>query len=99
MIQSESTEIKKYANKHIPRIIEADSDLSHAQILYDGSNLTTNNLKDPNYPLSMRQYILIYDTPESIGMKIPRLSNADDPTKFDSITVRHLGNIIGKCTN
>ena len=55
MIQSETTEIKKYANKHIPRIIEADSDLSNAQILYDGSTLTTNNLKDPNYPLSMRQ--------------------------------------------
>ena len=70
-------------------------DMSSAQILNDGSTLTTNNLKDPNHPLSMRQYILIYDTPESIGMKIPRLSNADDREKFDSITVRHLGNIIG----
>ena len=32
---------------------------------------------------------------KSIGMEIPQLSNTNDQTKFESITMRYLRNIIG----
>ena len=71
-----------YANKHVPHVIFRTYDNDHntsskkegnriVQVLNDGSQLTVKNLVDMNHHLSIHQPILITDTPESIGMKVP----------------------------
>ena len=62
-----------YANPHIERVInstfEPSSNLQH---ISDGSNLRSAAFLDPSNPLTIDLPILITDTPESIGMRVPR---------------------------
>jgi len=61
----------RYANKHIAQVIHRNYDKADVQIVTNGQELTIENLINPNYNLSIHQPILIQDTPESIGMKVP----------------------------
>lgn len=84
-----------YANKHVSRVIQCQLNSSNAQIVDDGKILTAENLKDPNHPLSMRKYILINDTPESIGMKVPRHRRHSNSERDEIFSIREIASIIG----
>ena len=65
-----------YANQHIPAVLYRtyDNESKHhsIQMLHDGSQLTVENLVDKTNSLSIHLPILVTDTPESIGMKVPK---------------------------
>lgn len=95
-----------YANKHIPQIIHRtfDNDIPNnpnpnsdvLQRITNGSTLTLKNIVDPNHPLSLHKPILVVDTPESIGMTIPRGGKGKkNQKKKKPITIRELGDYIG----
>ena len=89
-----------YANKHIPQIIHRtyDNDVPNPspdadvlQRITNGTTLSLANIVDDTHPLTLHKPILVSDTPESIGMKIPRGKKKKEPT----ITIRELGEYIG----
>ena len=62
-----------YANPHIERVINSTFEpSSRLQHISDGSNLRSAAFLDPSNPLTIDRPILITDTPESIGMRVPR---------------------------
>ena len=101
---------KKAANIHVPRI-QSDTFGSHSgnydtiiQTVSDGSALTSGALLDPSNPLTIHRPILVTDTPESIGMKVPRGApilpkKGDQEQHADQrrkpITIREVGELVG----
>mmetsp|Transcript_17160 Transcript_17160/g.25623 ORF Transcript_17160/g.25623 Transcript_17160/m.25623 type:complete len:328 (+) Transcript_17160:879-1862(+) len=77
-----------YANKHIPEVIfrSYESSKDVLQTIDDGSQLTVQNLVDPNHSLSIHRPILITDTPESIGMRVPKGSTRKESVKKATTT-------------
>jgi len=96
---------KKPANKHVPRV-EFDTFARNPEAIIqtvdDGSTLTSEALLDPNNPLTIHRPIVVTDTPESIGMKVPRgapvSSRKGEPQqqkRRKRITIRQIGQLVG----
>lgn len=66
--------LDEYANKHILQVVSrAFHDSKDCiQTLFDGSQLTAGNLRNPNHELTLHRPIWVKDSPESIGMKVPK---------------------------
>jgi hypothetical protein len=83
--------IHTYANKHIRELTRRtfEPSASLVQTITDGSTVTAKNLFDKNHPLTIDKAMLIKDTPQSIGMKLPK------PAHADGFTIREIGQKIG----
>lgn len=90
------TSSEQFTHKHIPRIFSYTFLDNHSilQILKDGAVLTADNLKNHDHYLSLFRPILITDSPESIGMKIPKGGKKEN-NNHHRITLTDIGNIIG----
>lgn len=101
---------KKPANKHVPRVefdTFARSPDAIIQTVDDGSTLTSEALLDPNNPLTIHRPIVVTDTPESIGMKVPRgapilvsprkgeQQQQPQQQRRKRITIREIGELVG----
>ena len=100
-----------YANLHIERVINGTFSPSSKvlQHISDGPNLTSSALLDPSNPLTIDRPMLITDTPESIGMRVPRGApmsprkaavvegspSTSTTTKKKRITRREIGELVG----
>lgn len=89
---SDTDSEREYAHVHIPRMLELpknnnnNSSSSGLQYVSHGSTLTAEALRSGR--LSLHQPILVLDTPESIGMRLPQLESSR------KLTVRDIANII-----
>eukprot|EP00978_Attheya_sp_CCMP212_P030482 scaffold112177_cov55-Attheya_sp.AAC.1 len=82
---------RRYANRHIPNILKiAPPTPGSIQVVELGSSLTAEALSDPNDTLTLSRPIIVHDTPESIGMTIPRSKKGGPPS------IRDLADIIGR---
>ena len=102
---------QSYANLHIERVINGTFSPSSKvlQRISDGPNLTSSALLDPSNPLTIDRPMLITDTPESIGMRVPRGApmsprkaavvegspSTATATKKKRITIREIGELVG----
>ena len=100
-----------YANLHIERVINGTFSPSSKvlQHISNGANLTSSALLDPSNPLTIDRPMLITDTPESIGMRVPRGApmsprkaavvegspSTSTTTKKKRITIREIGELVG----
>lgn len=102
---------QSYANLHIERVINGTFSPSSKvlQHISDGPNLTSSALLDPSNPLTIDRPMLITDTPESIGMRVPRGApmsprkaavvegspSSATAVKKKRITIREIGELVG----
>lgn len=105
------TQQSAYANLHIERVISGTFSPSSKvlQHISDGANLTSSALLDPSNPLTIDRPMLITDSPESIGMRVPRGApvsprkaaivegspSSATVSKKKRITIREIGELVG----
>jgi|UPI000581A23D hypothetical protein len=91
MSQNEALDEAHHANRHVAEFLALPKSallLSPAsetivQLVEDGSALTAANLLNDHSVLTIQRPILVTDSPESIGMKLPRTKNGRDVTISD----------------
>mmetsp|Transcript_31775 Transcript_31775/g.46732 ORF Transcript_31775/g.46732 Transcript_31775/m.46732 type:complete len:787 (-) Transcript_31775:68-2428(-) len=95
-----------YANRHVPHILlrQFDPTESVVQIVHDGSTLTASALKSSDCNLTISRPIVVTDTPESLGMVVPKPKIDSIPTaryyhcppqERRDVTVRDIAEIVG----
>eukprot|EP00934_Nitzschia_sp_Nitz4_P005851 Nitzschia sp. Nitz4//scaffold1_size375055//328466//330279//NITZ4_000333-RA/size375055-augustus-gene-0.734-mRNA-1//-1//CDS//3329541216//5841//frame0 len=88
---SETPTRSGYSNRHVPRFLalpQIDDSHPWVQIIRNGPRLNSPRILENNPDLTLTKPILVYDTPESIGMKLPK-------TKGRPFSVRDVANILG----
>jgi F-box/leucine-rich repeat protein 10/11 len=89
-----SSSEKTYANRHIPAFLSLPDTEKGLLVIKDGSSVTAERLfrddEDDDSSCSLRRPMLIRDSPQSVGMKLPPKRKGRE-----AVTVRDIADVVG----